>query len=140
MNNKSKCNIKEPHSHLVAGQTFECEKGQQDELKKCEKCMGIGIFECKHNTLRQTQMTLHTIIEQCLPKEKTIDDSYIVDDQMGYSDCGYNDALSDVKSIIPPIVELLIAEIEKDMKNRMKNWHGTGTLMVEDYFNLLKQK
>ena len=30
MSNEPKCNIKEPHSHLVHGQTFECEKGQPD--------------------------------------------------------------------------------------------------------------
>jgi len=31
MNNEPKCDNKEPHSHLVAGRTFECEKGQQEE-------------------------------------------------------------------------------------------------------------
>ncbi len=30
MNNQLQCNIKEPHSHLVHGQTFECEKGLQE--------------------------------------------------------------------------------------------------------------
>jgi hypothetical protein len=31
MENEPKCDNKEPHSHLVAGRTFECEKGQQEK-------------------------------------------------------------------------------------------------------------
>jgi 6-pyruvoyl-tetrahydropterin synthase len=37
MNTKIQCNIKEPHSHLVAGVTYECEKGDNGKTKDWEK-------------------------------------------------------------------------------------------------------
>ena len=60
-------------------------------------------------------MTLHTIIEQCLPKERKpfpMTDPHCIA-LLGLHDEGYNQALSEVKSTIPTIVELLIAGIEK---------------------------
>jgi len=44
MNNIQTCAIKEPHSHLVHGQTFECEKGVfmnqpiQENKERCQNC------------------------------------------------------------------------------------------------------
>ena len=32
MQNTYECPIKEPHTHLVAGQSFPCEKGQQKDI------------------------------------------------------------------------------------------------------------
>lgn len=32
MENKINCSVKEPHSHLVHGMTFECEKGQDIDI------------------------------------------------------------------------------------------------------------
>jgi len=29
---ENKCDLKYPHSHLVYGKTFECEKGEQNPL------------------------------------------------------------------------------------------------------------
>jgi hypothetical protein len=57
-------------------------------------------------------MNLHTIIAQCLPKERSEYGERYSSTQEDIS-YGYNQALSDVKSTIPTIVELLIAEIEK---------------------------
>ena len=53
MNNQTQCNIKEPHSHLVAGQTFECEKGQPD----CSICgrKGGHIMPIQDKSVKQYQ-------------------------------------------------------------------------------------
>jgi len=43
-----------------------------------------------------------------------------------------------IPEIAQEILDSVVEAIEKDMKAKMKNWHGTGVLMVEDYFNLTK--
>jgi hypothetical protein len=45
MNNEPKCGNKEPHSHLVAGRTFECEKGQQENTMTYDKSKYFSITE-----------------------------------------------------------------------------------------------
>jgi hypothetical protein len=51
MENKISCSIKEPHSHLVHGMTFECEKGQDIGKEKMIKIKGYGCK--KQNAFKQ---------------------------------------------------------------------------------------
>lgn len=90
---------------------------EQEEYQ--EKMGGPEMEYLQYQSEQQPElekMPLHTIIEQCLPKEKAEKHEELFSHRSGYCKCTYNDAIKDVKSTIPTIVELLIAEIEKMLK------------------------
>jgi hypothetical protein len=103
------------------------------ELKKCDKCMGIGIFECKHNTSPKTNMPdikqrAHKMFDERFIKHR------IMHGGDKYPRLESLEVQKEIESFIDEIIDIAVSEEKervvkkiKDLEGEVWGWSGEAT-------------
>lgn len=87
------------------------------DLKKCDKCMGIGIFECEHNT--STKINMPDIKQRA---RKLFDERFPIVN-IG-RDIKFNEinGKKEIKTFIDEIIDIAVSERDKEVIDKVSKY------------------